>query len=683
MFRLSTRIHSSCVRHLSSSAPARKWSSRNIFPSFFVPSPITRYPIQRRTLLWLLPIAGVSLLAFLPQDSGKPFVLSLFASSEVIPVVETLKIPPPIIYSPSDGSATTRLWRFVLDKIWEPILTSTRFVYLLILFTPVIICSPALLVTPPEAPIWWYDLLVYTMETAGPTFIKLAQWAASRKDLFPAELCQRLGTLHSNAKPHSLAYTKMQIETVFHRPFEEIFDEFNETPIGVGAIAQVYKARLKPDLVPPSVTGPRRRGSKFSAAVLSPEVEYDVPKASVAIKILHPRVEKTITRDLRIMSFFAHALTALVPGVEWLSLPEEVAVFGNMMFQQLDLRHEAENLLAFERNFSRRPLPVTFPRPLVEWSTKAMLVEEYEKALPLEEFLRSGGGPYDVQLATIGLDVFLNMLLLDNFVHSDLHPGNIMVKFSQPLSMWDVLEKAYNGLAKKGYIPFVTPSPVTEADRDSDAVVDHLRTSPETWVQDLMQLHAAGYVPEVVLLDAGLVTTLNATNRTNFLDLFRAIAEFDGYRAGQLMVQRSRTPHLAIDVEMFALKMQRLVLSVKRKTFSLGEIRISDVLSEVLQSVRQHHVKMEGDFVNTVLSILLLEGIGRQLNPDMDLFQSALPILRQVGGQMANKETAMQVGRDLPHTDLGAFLKVWVWLEAREFITAAYMDQDEMIAHDW
>ena len=122
------------------------------------------------------------------------------------------------------------------------------------------------------------------------------------------------------------------------------------------------------------------------------------------------------------------------------------------------------------------------------------------------------------------------------------------------------------------------------------------------------------------------------------------------------MIARSRSPDLAIDPETFALKMQHLVLSIKRRTFSLGQIKISDLLSEVLRNVRVHHVKMEGDFVNTVISILLLEGIGRRLDPGLDLFASALPILRQLGGQMAvGGETTMM---DLPSGNLGALLKV-------------------------
>jgi len=192
---------------------------------------------------------------------------------------------------------------------------------------------------------------------------------------------------------------------------------------------------------------------------------------------------------------------------------------------------------------------------------------------------------------------------------------------------------------------------------ESDEIVSRLRElrgKPAEWLDELKRISEEGNIPEIVLIDAGLVTTPNAKNRRNFLDLFRAVAEFDGYRTGHLMVERCRTPHLAINSETFALKMQHIVLGVKRKTFSLGHIRISDILTDVLKAVRQHHVKMEGDFINTVISILLLEGIGRQVDPGLDLFKSAFPILRQLGAQMAVQESVAR----LPSENLGALLKV-------------------------
>lgn len=245
------------------------------------------------------------------------------------------------------------------------------------------------------------------------------------------------------------------------------------------------------------------------------------------------------------------------------------------------------------------------------------------------------------------------MLLLDNFVHSDLHPGNIMIKFTQPLATRDFICHMFNALVSRRDESDTISSPAVE----SDSIVSRLRqlsNSPEEWRDELQRISNQGYIPEVVFIDAGLITTLNSTNRKNFLDLFRAVAEFDGYRTGQLMVERCRTPELAIDTETFALKMQHIVLTVKRKTFSLGQIKISDILQDVLKAVRQHHVKMEGDFINTVISILLLEGIGRQLDPTLDLFRSALPILRQLGRQMTAHESMTRI----PSGNFGALLKV-------------------------
>lgn len=275
-----------------------------------------------------------------------------------------------------------------------------------------------------------------------------------------------------------------------------------------------------------------------------------------------------------------------------------------------------------------------------------------------------------------------NMLLLDNFVHSDLHPGNILIKFTKPPSTQILLKNLYNSIFHNNHDHNDAPQILPADDSVSDQIVSRLRTmihSPTAWRAELSSLYETGYIPEIVFIDAGLVTTLDATNRKNFLDLFRAVAEFDGYRTGQLMIERSRSPELAIDTETFALKMQHLVLNVKRKTFSLGQIKISDLLTEVLKAVRVHHVKMEGDFINTVISILLLEGIGRQLDPGLDLFASALPILRQLGGQMATRES---MNKNLPSSNLGALLKVWVWVEARSFISSAVVNADDLIKYD-
>ncbi|TBU49914.1 ABC1-domain-containing protein [Dichomitus squalens] len=660
-------------------------SSQTFSSQFFTRTAAPSSSFSRK-LLWIIPVTGG--IAFLAAPARKDN-RNVFASPNLIPCSEAAaESLHPVIMSPyeSDRTLLGRIRDFLRDRILEPVLTAQRFVYLCFLFVPVLLTAPMLLIGPPESKlggdrwgaVWWYGFLTRQMQYAGPTFIKLAQWAASRADLFPALLCERMGALHSRGKAHTLAHTKRVIEQVFQRPFEDVFEEFDETPIGTGAIAQVYRATLKHDLIPPSHLAPKRSKRK---AVLPPSLTNEpppsVPTASVAIKVLHPRVAQTINRDLRIMSFFANVIT-LIPGMQWISLPEEAEVFGGMMHEQLDLRIEAENLAKFEKNFEGRKLPVSFPRPLQLWSTKDLLVEEYENALPLEWFLANGGGPFNDTLAEVGLDAFLNMLLLDNFVHSDLHPGNIMIKFVEHHNRLKASPSWFPTLFEKEDVP----TSKSDKPSSSDALVNELRAlthDQDAWRARLAQAKAEGFQPEIVFVDAGLVTTLNAVNRKNFIDLFRAVAEFDGYRAGILMVERCRTPELAIDTETFALRMQHIVLNVKRKTFSLGQIKISDILKEVLKAVRKHHVKMEGDFINTVISILLLEGIGRQLDPRLDLFKSALPILRQLGRQMSTQETMAQ----MPSGQVGAFLKLWVVMEARELASAALVNADDLVKYDW
>ncbi len=428
-----------------------------------------------------------------------------------------------------------------------------------------------------------------------------------------------MSSLHSHAPAHSLAVTKRTIVKAFdNRPFDEIFEEFDEKPLGVGAIAQVYKAKLKANLAAPGdpdIDEPRTpmQNVRKNVDALVKSTPQRVPSSYVAIKVLHPKVEKFVRRDLRIMGFFASVLNA-IPTIEWLSLPDEVEQFGEMMRLQLDLRIESANLTIFRKHFKNRTT-AWFPYPYTEYTTRQVLVEEFAQGIPLEDFLVAGGGVFQQEIADEGLDAFLHMLLIDNFVHADLHPGNIMVRFYKP-----------EGLDVAARLPrWSKPKEDPEKALDvTEEVLQQLRPhrhKPKEWIAALDRIDQEGYRPQLIFIDTGLVTELNQTNRTNFLDLFKAIAEFDGYKAGHLMVERCRQPDAVIDQEVFALKMQHLVLGVKSRTFALGNIKIGDVLSSVLAMVREHHVRMEGDFVNVVISILLLEGIGRSLDPNLDLFK--------------------------------------------------------------
>lgn len=457
--------------------------------------------------------------------------------------------------------------------------------------------------------------------------------------------------------------TRKIIEAAFGgQKFEDIFSEFDERPLGVGAIAQVYKAKLRPDLAIPSDADLEREPWNLRQDVVRnvqhilKQTPQRVPSHSVAVKVLHPRVEKIVRRDLRIMEFFARVLD-IIPSIEWLSLPDEVGQFGDMMKLQLDLRIEAANLARFRKHFKDRTT-AWFPYPYPELTTRNVLVEEFANGIPLSAFLDYGGGVFSTDIADEGLDAFLRMLLLDNFVHADLHPGNIMVRFYQPA------QPEIPRIRKPTPASSEPPNDATELVR-SRLEPHLLNRDPESWRAELQRLEREGYRPQLIFIDAGLVTELNNTNRQNFLDLFRAVAEFDGYKAGNLMCERCRQPDAVIDKEVFALKMQHLVLDVKGRTLALGNIKLGDILQCVLAMVRNHHVRLEGDFVNVVISILLLEGIGRNLNPNADLLRSSLPILRQLSAQSGAK---MAKSGDF------SMILIWMGLETRRFLQASVED---------
>ncbi|CAN6613054.1 hypothetical protein TRVA0_005S02014 [Trichomonascus vanleenenianus] len=610
-----------------------------------------------------------------PTDGAETFEQGLYNAS----IQDTLDYKEKQL-AQSRAKGLRRLWYFIRDDLFEPVITLLRFIQLTFLFAPVIISLPIVLFGPIAPPrgerggaTLWYQYLTWTMEVAGPSFIKLGQWAASRTDIFPEGLCSQLSKLHSNAKPHSFEATRRTISNAFGMDFDEVFEEFIETPLGVGSMAQVYKAKLSPKLKEIAKSTPHeehheylwQRWGEGVESITSPireriaemfkhNVQEPPPSDWVVLKVLHPGVNRLVERDLRIMKFFANLLNA-IPTMEWLSLPGEVEMFAHMMRLQLDLRIEADNLLIFRNNFQERR-DIRFPKPYVRYSSKQVLVEEYVSGIPMSTLLKmtesGSGGALEKAISDKGLDAFLKMLLLDNFIHSDLHPGNIYVR------LYKVQGRHV--------------SPPEEVERVSDELMA-LNTTEE-WQKELDRLYQEGFRPQVCFIDTGLVTELNKVNRRNFIDLFKAISTFDGYRVGELMIERSRTPDTALEPEIFALKVERLVHNIKKRTFALGSVRLGDLLWRVLGMVRQHHVRMEGDFITVVLSIMLLEGIGRQLDPDLDLFKSSLPILRQLGPQ---EKSEFLSGRDRM-----SMAKVWIAIEVRQFITASIQDIHNLVRYD-
>ncbi|KAJ1569085.1 hypothetical protein HK096_004272, partial [Nowakowskiella sp. JEL0078] len=468
--------------------------------------------------------------------------------------------------------------------------------------------------------LWWISLLVYACEIAGPTFIKLGQYASSRTDLLSPEICNVLSKLQSSVSPHPFWFTKRAIVAEYGHTIEEIFEEFDETPVGVGAIAQVYKAKLRGSWLPKGVN-----------------------QSSVCVKVLHPLVSQLVTDDISIISFFANLINRFIPGAEWLSIPQEIRVFSSMMKSQTDLRLESKNLEKFQQNFPglgneeggpTQRSKLMFPTPYENLSGKAVLVESFLNAIPIGKFLELGPTKADKELANIGLDCFLRMLIIDNFVHADLHPGNIFVTFSKssPVTLIQHFKQTVHFISSQ---ISASKSITSKAAHTSHEFVDAATLtslqntiSPESWRMQIDNLLSLNYRPHLIFLDAGLVCSLSPRNLTNFLDLFLAIGEFNGRRVGSLMLTRSLTPHTVIDGPSFITAIDKLIHHVQTTTLALASIKFGDLLRDVFGLVRKHRVKLEGDFVNVGVSVMLLEGIGRRLDQNLDLLEQALPVLR-------------------------------------------------------
>jgi aarF domain-containing kinase len=269
-------------------------------------------------------------------------------------------------------------------SIWEGITLFVRAVHLAFLFFPATALAPFADKFSVAFRRRWLSLMRRTLEKAGPAFIKWGQWAATRPDLFPSDLCVELAKLHSAAPAHGFAYSKAAIEKAFSRELSEIFESFEENPVASGSIAQIHRATLK----------------------------HQHPGKHVAVKVRHPNVGESIKRDFLLINLVAKA-SNIIPGLSWLRLDESVRQFAVFMMSQVDLSREAAHLSRFIYNF-RRWRHVSFPKPLYPFVHPSVLVETFENGESVYRFMDEieGNARMKKDLAHIGTYAFLKMLLV-------------------------------------------------------------------------------------------------------------------------------------------------------------------------------------------------------------------------------------------------------------------------------
>jgi aarF domain-containing kinase len=317
---------------------------------------------------------GVMALVLSKMALSKP----VLADSQYMPTMDGIK---------TKVQDTHQFLSAMLWSIWEGISLLIRAVHLTFLFFPATVLAPFTDSFSVAYRRRWLSLVRRTLEKAGPAFIKWGQWAATRPDLFPSDLCVELAKLHSAAPVHGFAYSKAAIEKAFGRELSEIFETFEENPVASGSIAQIHRATLR-----------NNRTGKH-----------------VAVKVRHPGVGESIKRDFLLINIVAKA-SNVIPGLSWLRLDESVRQFAVFMMSQVDLSREAAHLSRFIYNF-RRWRHVSFPKPLYPLVHPSVLVETFENGDSVSHFMdeMKGNTRMARDLAHIGTYAFLKMLLVCAF----------------------------------------------------------------------------------------------------------------------------------------------------------------------------------------------------------------------------------------------------------------------------
>ncbi|KAL2309871.1 hypothetical protein Nmel_006101 [Mimus melanotis] len=493
----------------------------------------------------------------------------------------------------------------------------------------------------------WLRLLRRAAEAAGPTCIKLGQWASTRRDLFSEAFCDEFSKLHVEVSPHPWGHTDELLRKAFGEDWTGILTFPSREPVGSGCVAQVYKAYADLAAIAGSWAKELERRSEFRSAFEawevsgfrgllgwlrrrkseeirdersrdelsfadrsqgSPVSRMSLPEQGakpllntnpasarhlmpVAIKVLHPGLVHQVQMDLFLMKMGSRII-GLLPGFKWLSLTEIVEEFEKLMMQQIDLRYEARNLERFRQNFLDVDF-VKFPTPLWPLVTADVLVETFEESEPISRYLHVEiGTELRQRLARMGMDMLLKMIFVDNFVHADLHPGNILVQ----------------GTA-----------------REQAAVLDLCDTL-------VLEVRPPPRQLRLVLLDAGIVAELQSADMQNFRAVFTAVVQGQvrrplldmrlrnlmakGERVAELILHHARANQCQ-DIERFKAEMAELVT----------KLQVGNLLSSVFKLLMTHKVKLESNFASIIFAIMVLEGLGRSLDPELDILEAAKPLL--------------------------------------------------------
>lgn len=245
------------------------------------------------------------------------------------------------------------------------------------------------------------DRLRCALEDLGPIFIKLGQILSTRRDFLPEDISQEFSKLQDKVPPFPGKEARRIIEDAFEKKIDEIFLEFDETPLASASIAQVHAAKMKDG-------------------------------REMIIKVVRPDVEEIIRRDLGLMYFLADKVERYTEDGRRLGPVNVIAEFEKTLLGELDLMREAANASQLRRNFADSD-KLYVPEVCWDLTHKNVMVMERISGIAVNDIESLKAAGVDLKwLAEAGIEIFFTEVLRDSFFHADMHPGNIFVSRPEP-----------------------------------------------------------------------------------------------------------------------------------------------------------------------------------------------------------------------------------------------------------
>ena len=315
--------------------------------------------------------------------------------------------------------------------------------------------------------------------------------------------------------------------------------------------------------------------------------ERDGTTREVAVKVLRPGMLTVIDKDLSLMRMMAAWVDRLSADGKRLKPREVVAEFDKYLHDELDFMREASNAAQLRRNMEGLNL-VLIPEMIWDFCRDDVIVMERMKGVPISQVDQLRAAGVDIpKLARDGVTIFFTQVFRDGFFHADMHPGNIQVS----------LESATFG--------------------------------------------------RYISLDFGIVGTLTETDKEYLAQNFTAFFRRDYKRVAELHIESGWVPaDTRVD------ELESAIRAVCEPYFDrpLKEISLGLVLMRLFQTSRRFNVEIQPQLVLLQKTLLNIEGLGRQLDPELDLWSTAKPFLEtwmldQIGPKKLWKQLVAEAPR--------------------------------------